>query len=510
MADEIRSRILETKGNIAIARASPQVHDGPSSSSSHTTGQSVNVHNPSSVASDQSSDQDGGSSPATVAEQNHHLENESSPSLPAQSEIQDGGSSSHVAGQNMHLENESPLNIPAVPISSIHSQATPTKTRLPKLVLPKFNGEITKFTSFWDSFDSAVNKNVELSPVDKFNYLHALLEGPAARAIQGLTLSESNYKAAVDILHERFGKTQQIISAHMDDLLRLPNVIGDKPGQLRVVYVKIKVNVRGLESLGVGADQYGSFLIPVIMSKLPVDVRLHIARVSTKDVWEIKELLEVIRREVDAREMSETMKVHDKKGTDMIHGHTSKKSHPQYTASSLVVKSGIHCAFCKGDHYSSACEEVKDVQKRKDILRRENRCFLCLSKGHRASQCSSQRKCRRCGRNNHHQSICETNPYQARSETPIVTSSFQPNPSSMSSPSAESLDGVTTTSTARSNVKVLLQTARTYAYSENGSELVPVRVLLDSGSQRSYVTNDLKNKLGLKTLKSETLNLNTL
>ena len=216
-------------------------------------------------------------------------------------------------------------------------------------------------------------------------------------------MSESNYKAAADILHERFGKTQQIISAHMDDLLRLPNVIVDKPGLLRVGYDNIKVNVRGLESLGVGADQYGKFLIPVIMSKLPVDVRLHIARVSTKDVWEIKELLEVIRREVDAREMSETMRVHHKKGTDMIHGHTSKKSHPQSTASSLVVKSGIHCAFCKGDHYSSACEEVKEVQKRKDILRKENRCFFCLSKGHRASQCSSQRNCRRCGRNNNHQ-----------------------------------------------------------------------------------------------------------
>ena len=38
LTNEIRSRILETKGNIAIARASLQVHDGPSSTSSHTTG----------------------------------------------------------------------------------------------------------------------------------------------------------------------------------------------------------------------------------------------------------------------------------------------------------------------------------------------------------------------------------------------------------------------------------------------------------------------------------------
>ena len=109
-------------------------------------------------------------------------------------------------------------------------------------MLSKFNGEITKFKSFWDSFDNAVNTNADLSSVGKFNYFHALLEGQASRAIQGLTLSESNYQAAVEILHERFGKTQQIISADIDELLRLPTCTWDKPGQLRIIYDKIKIN----------------------------------------------------------------------------------------------------------------------------------------------------------------------------------------------------------------------------------------------------------------------------
>ena len=74
--------------------------------------------------------------------------------------------------------------------------------------------------------------------------------------------------------------------------------------------------MRGLESLGVKAEQYGSFLIPVIMSRLPAEVRLHVARVSTKDVWEINELLKVIQAEVEAREMSDTMKMQEKKGTE--------------------------------------------------------------------------------------------------------------------------------------------------------------------------------------------------
>ena len=66
---------------------------------------------------------------------------------------QDGGPSSSSS------VNELP---PIPPPQSSHSQST-TKPRLPKLMLPKFNGEITKFKSFWDSFDSSVNKNADLS-----------------------------------------------------------------------------------------------------------------------------------------------------------------------------------------------------------------------------------------------------------------------------------------------------------------------------------------------------------
>ena len=36
-----------------------------------------------------------------------------------------------------------------------------------------------------------------------------------------------------------------------------------------------------------------------------------------------------------------------------------------------------------------------------------------------------------------------------------------------------------------------------------------MRVLMDSGSQRSYVTESLKNKLGLVPEKTDELNLNT-
>lgn len=117
-----------------------------------------------------------------------------------------------------------------------------------------------------------MDKNPSLSAVDKFNYLKALLEGSAARSIQGLSLSEANYAIAKEILKERFGRTQAIISAHMESLLQLPVCARDRSLHLRLVYDKIKINVHGLEALGVRSEQYGSFLIPIIMAKLPSEV----------------------------------------------------------------------------------------------------------------------------------------------------------------------------------------------------------------------------------------------
>ena len=45
------------------------------------------------------------------------------------------------------------------------------------------------------------------------NYLSGLLKGEAARVIQGLPLSESNYKTAVDLLEERFRQKQVLTRA---------------------------------------------------------------------------------------------------------------------------------------------------------------------------------------------------------------------------------------------------------------------------------------------------------
>lgn len=97
----------------------------------------------------------------------------------------------------------------------------------------------------------------------------------------------------------------------MDEMLKIPSYVRDNASQLRLVYDKISVNVRGLESLGslgVSSTQYGSLLIPVFLSKLPHEIRVQIARNTAREVWDMSELLEVIRQEFEALEVSEGVK----------------------------------------------------------------------------------------------------------------------------------------------------------------------------------------------------------
>ena len=46
---------------------------------------------------------------------------------------------------------------------------TTVRSKLPKLILPKFKGDVTSYRSFWEIFESTVHNNMQLTIIDKFN-----------------------------------------------------------------------------------------------------------------------------------------------------------------------------------------------------------------------------------------------------------------------------------------------------------------------------------------------------
>ena len=79
-----------------------------------------------------------------------------------------------------------------------HLQTAHTHAKLPKLELKKFTGNPIEWYPFWESFESAVHKDSNLSGVDKFNYLKSLLTGTTQSVVAGLALTCANYEKAVE------------------------------------------------------------------------------------------------------------------------------------------------------------------------------------------------------------------------------------------------------------------------------------------------------------------------
>ena len=331
-----------------------------------------------------------------------------------------------------------------------------------------------------------MHDNEAIPKVDKFNYLNSLLGDIAYKTVQGLPLTESNYDSAVAMLKDRFGDPQQIICAHMEGLMKVANCVNEQPSSLRVVFDKIMVHIRGLEALDVTSEQYGSFLIPVIMAKLPNDIRLRIARETGKEVWKIENVLKIIKQEVEAREVSEGAAISNSKTTPV------PPRVPPTISSFMASHYKPQCVFCEGDHFSASCMKVTEIKDRRDILLKAGRCFNCLKLRHKSKDCDSPRNCRYCNRR-HHQSICDKRPLPPKPANDIE----------------ETMNATASTDSKPNKGKrvILLQTARAVAVGPAGR--VSIRMLLDSGSQLSYITKTLKERLGIEPIRKEKLHLNT-
>ena len=200
----------------------------------------------------------------------------------------------------------------------------------------------------------------KLGNIDKMNYLKSLVEGPATAAIKGLSLTSENYNSARKILEDGYGNKQLIISSQMDNLLKLPVVssVSDFKG-IRQFMTKQKSISE--------AQQYGSLLVPVFLSKVPQELRLIISREFDTGNWSLDEFLKVFKTEVEARERCNSMATTP--STTPERKHPPKPPPPTFNALLALKGQGIMCTFCKQSHKSVDCVVVANIGERKDILK---------------------------------------------------------------------------------------------------------------------------------------------
>ena len=182
---------------------------------------------------------------------------------------------------------------------------------------------------------------------------------------------------------------------------------------------------------------------------------------------------------------------------------------------------------------------VTSVAERKAILRKHGTCFACLRPGHLAVHCPSKMKCYHCSRH-HHPSICDTlsknfidmsgaNPNSntqrgklAQLQQAILPQATLGMPQNQMNqgpyvPVQKEMVGQAQSGTGQvpepgravncfinAHNAVLLQSACAVIMNPNDSSAgVNIRVVFDNCSQRSYISERLKNMLNLPTVRTD-------
>ena len=370
--------------------------------------------------------------------------------------------------------------------SSAPSTSTPcfvmAKNDLPTITVPKFNGDILEWSSFWASFKSTIQDRTELSNTQKLHYLRQAISDPELKLLLHSPAETPDfYLEVVEELKERYNKTREIHKVLCRTLADIPSVKQTRADLRRLVDL-VKRTISSLKA----TSQYDmeSFLSSIVVSVLPSRLQTSWAQHTRKDkgVPPITQLLSYLR------EHAETLPSTGPSPAPTTPDPATKKSSPPrkdrkqevhkpkgvHTVSTTTKVHHWECILCRPEkHPLHLCPKWANltVAQRKGHIQSNSLCSNCLGVGHITSSCKSYYRCRDCGQP-HHTSIHQQ-------QTTTTTNSVN----ASSSQSSQVPDALMTTA------QVLLLGPR--------GQSVKARALIDSGAGLSIISNRVAKILDL-------------
>ena len=334
------------------------------------------------------------------------------------------------------------------------AEGTDVKVKLPKLTITKFKGTSLDWMRFWNQFTAEID-STKIAGVSKFSYLKELLDPKVKPLIDGLPFTSEGYERAKNILQTKFGKTSEVITAHVRGIMDLPTVNGSNPAKIHDFFEKLVTHVQAVETMGKLKTING--YVRLLLDRLP-GIRSDLVRDDVNWTnWEFPHLVEALRLWTERNPISDERKEHT---VQRKFDRTLQTRQKQWKPKS--------CVYCDNEmHKPLNCQHVSSTEARKQVVARKRLCFNCLGIGHRATECTSKQNCTKCG-SRHHSSICDKS--QEVASTMMLTTETQ----HVAYPVAV--------------VKV------------NG---IKCRALLDTGAGSSYASASLINRLGIPAARVE-------
>ena len=413
-------------------------------------------------------------------------------------------------------------------------QRAKNKVNLPKLELKKFNGINLECFQEWKQIFGATIDNSDLDDVEKFAYLKMSVELDAKKLIEGYPVTKENYGNALRDLEEAYGDEEVVIAHHVSKLLALPK---QSSTSLRELYTSISAHVRSLDALGVDAESYSIFLIPIVKSKL--DDRL-LKEITKQKIKSIVELLDQLKIEVGSETSSSHLRTafagevpvarpNPQNRPNYSRSRDSWSNQQQYqpimsSAQALQTNtSSKYCIFCPGtqSHWVEDCRKLPSIPPKevKDIVVNSNACLGCFRKGHYYRDCRAREKmrCQKCQSAGHHTALHFPNESK-RSGTYVTVVDGDQQYVEREEQQTMQLDvnnaekiGETRSNTEKSGTQVrgaqavhalqgsekIMPVMKARIIGNNGKRL-EINVMLDACSDQSFIRSDVTEELKLE------------
>lgn len=373
--------------------------------------------------------------------------------------------------------------------------ATTRPTQLPKITLPTFAGDQLEWESFRDRFRSLVGDVSDVAPVQKLQYLMSCLSGEAAAAVANVEMTDRGYELAWTELQSQYDNRRVLLATHMRTFLGSPVMTKPSSVELRRLSSAVRQARRSFEALGRPVAHWDDWFVHVIVEKMDSASRLlwEASLKTSTDFPTLEQLRDFLRTRIRALEAA------NPKSTTPAPGTTKVDKKPKVTALTTAAsgKAARRCVICQGNHLFNYCPRFKElpVPQRRDHVKKQGACFNCLRPSHAVSSCPSGSRCQRCGEKHH--SLLHQAEFTAASSGDSASGDASASASSRpDAPSDTAIASNVAALTSSAGTQVLLSTARLVCFGAAGGE-VTARALLDSGSEASFVTEQVAQRLRL-------------
>lgn len=251
---------------------------------------------------------------------------------------------------------------------------------LPKIKIPDFDGNITKWKVFYELFEQAIHQNTTLGNVAKMQFLKTYVKGEAARLINHLTATAENYESAYKILISRYENTRVLLGNLLDTLLDLPQLTSESCKQLKSMHDSVYECLRAIENLNVATENWDALLTHILVKKLDNETRksYECQLKKPKEPQSMNELLKFIESRfmaLETYESTEAANVSTNKNTTRQKEHAKKNAYQQT------------CSYCNGQHVTSKCDAFAKLNEheRFNTAKEKKWCMNCLRNNHKSS-----------------------------------------------------------------------------------------------------------------------------